>query len=117
MQFTFDWLGRTTSKIKYMLSRLSCRRRGCIYQTILNDFKNAQLSNFRVFVEKAILFYSIYIYIITVYLHVHELKFVEHFKWLFGNVWFLGQKNIKTPFFFKEILIVNQLFNTFFVCM
>ena len=25
MPFTFDWLGHTTSKIKYMLSRLSCK--------------------------------------------------------------------------------------------
>ena len=24
MHFTLDWLGHTTSKIKYMLSRLSC---------------------------------------------------------------------------------------------
>ena len=24
MQFSFDWLGHTTSKIQYMLSRLSC---------------------------------------------------------------------------------------------
>ena len=34
----------------------------------------------------------ILLHLITVYLHVHKLKFIENLKGLFGNAWLLGQK-------------------------